>query len=271
VLADHLTRKGVAVLRYDKRGIGKSTGNFDLATTEDFASDAAAALAYLKSRKEIDAGKIGLIGHSEGGIIAPMIATRSPDIAWMVLLAAPGLKGEDVMLLQSQLILKAAGFDDDRIANARNFNRQSYDLARKERDPEQLEAKLTDLVDSTGMSTTLPPTTLKPQARMMTSAWFRFFLDYDPVPALEKTPCPVLALNGDKDLQMAPKENLAQIQKALQEGGNKDFQTKELPGLNHLFQRALTGSPTEYGGIEETFAPEALDAISDWILKHANR
>lgn len=268
VLADHLTRKGVAVLRYDKRGIGKSTGNFDQATTEDFSSDAAAALAYLKSRKEIDPGKIGLIGHSEGGIIAPMMATRSSDIAWMVLLAAPGLKGEEVMLLQSQLILKAAGLDDDRIANARNFNRQSYDLARNEKDPAALEAKLTDLVDSTGMSTTLPPTTLKPQARMMTSPWFRFFLDYDPVPALKKTRCPVLALNGDKDLQMAPKENLAQIQKALQEGGNSDFQSKELPGLNHLFQHALTGSPTEYGGIEETFAPEALDTISDWILKH---
>ncbi|HEX8879403.1 MAG TPA: alpha/beta hydrolase [Candidatus Acidoferrum sp.] len=267
VLADHLTRKGIAVLRYDKRGIGKSTGNFDQATTEDFASDAAAALAYLKSQKEIDARKIGLIGHSEGGIIAPMIASRSSDVAWMVLLAAPGLKGEDVMLLQSELILKAAGFDDDRIANARNFNRQSYDLARKEKDPQALEAKLTDLIDSAGMSTTLPPTTLKPQARMMTSPWFRFFLDYDPVPALEKTRCPVLALNGDKDLQMAPKENLAQIQKALQEGANNDFQTKELPGLNHLFQHALTGSPTEYGGIEETFAPEALNTISDWILK----
>ena len=269
VLADHLTRKGVAVLRYDKRGIGKSTGNFDQATTEDFASDAAAALAYLKSQKEIDARKIGLIGHSEGGIIAPMIASRSSDVAWMVLLAAPGLKGEDVMLLQSELILKAAGFDDDRIANARNFNRESYDLARKEKDPQALEAKLTDLIDSTGMSTTLPPTTLKPQARMMTSPWFRFFLDYDPVPPLEKTHCPVLALNGDKDLQMAPKENLAQIQKALQEGGNNDFQAKELPGLNHLFQHAPTGSPTEYGGIEETFAPEALNTICEWILKHS--
>ena len=268
VLADHLTRKGLAVLRYDKRGIGKSTGNFDQATTEDFASDAAAALAYLKSQKEIDARRIGLIGHSEGGIIAPLIASRSSDVAWVVLLAAPGLKGEDVMLLQSQLILKAAGFDDDRIAKARDFNRQSYDLARKQKDPEVLEAKLTDLVDSTGMSTTLPPTMLKPQARMMTSAWFRFFLDYDPAPALEKTRCPVLALNGDNDLQMAPKENLAQIQKALQEGGNKDFQVKELPDLNHLFQHAPTGSPTEYGGIEETFAPEALNTISDWILKH---
>jgi hypothetical protein len=270
VLADHLARKGIAVLRYDKRGIGKSTGNYDQATTEDFASDAGAALAYLKSRKEAYTTKIGLIGRSEGGIIAPMLASRSSDVAWVVLLAAPGLKGEDIMLLQSELILKAAGFDEDRIAKARDFNKESYALARKEKDPEALEAKLTDLIDSTGMSTTLPPTTLKPQSRLMTSPWFRFFLDYDPVPALKKTQCPVLALNGDKDLQIASKENLAQIQKALQEGGNKDFQTRELAGLNHLFQHAPTGSPTEYGGIEETLAPEALNTISDWVLKHVS-
>ncbi|HEY6943897.1 MAG TPA: alpha/beta hydrolase, partial [Candidatus Acidoferrum sp.] len=270
VLADHLTRKGIAVLRYDKRGIGKSTGNYEQATTEDFAGDAATALAYLKSRKEIDARKIGLIGHSEGGMIAPMLASQSSDVAWVVLLAAPGLKGEDVMLLQSEMILKVAGFNEDRIAKARDFNRQSYALARTEKDPEVLEAKLTDLVDSTGMSTTLPPTVLKPQARMMTLPWFRFFLDYDPVPALKKMQCPVLALNGDKDLQIASKENLEQIRKALQEGGNKDFQVKELPGLNHLFQHAPTGSPTEFGGIEETFAPEALSTVSDWILKHTS-
>jgi pimeloyl-ACP methyl ester carboxylesterase len=268
VLADHLTRKGIALLRYDKRGIGKSTGNYEQATTEDFASDATAAFDYLKSRKEINARKIGLIGHSEGGLIAPMIASRSSDVAWMVLLAAPGLKGEQVMLLQSEMILKTAGFDDERIARARDFSLQSYALARKEKDPEVLETKLADLVDSTGMSTTLPPTTLKPQARMMTLPWFRFFLDYDPIPALKKTQCPVLALNGDKDLQIASKENLAQIQKALQESGNKDFQTHELTGLNHLFQHAPTGSPTEYGGIQETFAPEALTSVSDWILKH---
>lgn len=268
VLADHLTRKGIAVLRYDKRGIGKSTGDYEQATTEDFASDATAALEYLKSRKEINGKKIGLIGHSEGGLIAPMIASRSTDVAWIVLLAAPGLKGEQIMLLQTELVLKAAGFDDDRIARARDFNLQSYALARKEKDPEVLETKLTDLVDSTGMSSTLPPTTLKPQARMMTSPWFRFFLDYDPVPALKKTQCPILALNGDKDLQIASKENLAQIEKALQEGGNKDFQTHEFPGLNHLFQHAPTGSPSEYGGIQETFAPEALTFASDWILKH---
>jgi uncharacterized protein len=268
VLADHLTRKGIAVLRYDKRGIGKSTGNYDQATTEDFANDATAAVDYLKSRKEINSKKIGLIGHSEGGLIAPMIASHSSDVAWIVLLAAPGLKGEQIMLLQSELILRAAGFDDDRIAKARDFNLQSYALARKEKNPEVLETKLADLVDSTGMSTTLPPTTLKPQARMMTSSWFRFFLDYDPLPALKKTQCPVLSLNGDKDLQIASKENLAQIEKALRESGNKDFQAHELAGLNHLFQHAPTGSPMEYGGIQETFAPEALTFVSDWILKH---
>jgi len=268
VLADHLARKGIAVLRYDKRGVGKSTGSYEQATTEDFASDTNAALDYLKSRKEINAKKIGLIGHSEGGLIAPMVASRSSDVAWVVLLAAPGLKGEQIMLLQSEMILKGAGFDDDRIAKARDFNLQSYALARKEKDPEVLETKLTELVDSTGMGTTLPANTLKPQARMMTSAWFQFFLDYDPAPALEKTHCPVLALNGDKDVQIASKENLAEIQKALQEGGNKDFQTHELAGLNHLFQHAPTGSPMEYGGIQETFAPEVLTAISDWILKH---
>jgi uncharacterized protein len=268
ILADYLTRKGVAVLRYDKRGTGKSTGNYDQATTEDFARDAQAAVSYLKTRKEIDARKIGLIGHSEGGLIAPMVAAGSSDVAWVVLLAAPGLKGEDVMLLQSELILKAAGLDDDRIAKTHDFNQQSYALARHEKDAEILETKLSDLVESTGMSTTLPPTAIQSQARLMISPWFRFFLDYDPVPTLKKTLCPVLALNGEKDLQIAPKDNLAQIRKALEDGGNKDFQATELPGLNHLFQHAPTGTPMEYGGIEETMAPEALSSISDWVLKH---
>lgn len=268
VLADELTRKGLAVLRYDKRGIGKSTGDYQQATTEDFAADAEAALANLKSRKEINPHKIGLVGHSEGGVIAPMVASYSPDVAWVVLLAAPGLRGEDLMLLQTERILKATGLDDEHIAKTRDFNQKSYALARKEKDQAVLESKLTDLIDSTGMSTTLPPTALKAQVRLLMSPWFLFFLDHDPVPALKKTGCPVLALTGEKDLQVAPKENLAAIQKALQEGGNKDFQIHELAGLNHLFQHAPTGSPTEYGGIEETMAPEALNAISDWILKH---
>jgi fermentation-respiration switch protein FrsA (DUF1100 family) len=158
--------------------------------------------------------------------------------------------------------------DDEQIAKTREFNKQTYALVRQERNPATLQAKVSDLVQSSGMSATLPPAALQAQVRMMVSPWFRFFLDYDPLPALQKTSCPVLALNGEKDLQVSPKENLAKIQKALQDGGNRDFQTTELPGLNHLFQHGPTGSPTEYGGIEETMAPQALNAVSDWVLKH---
>jgi pimeloyl-ACP methyl ester carboxylesterase len=268
VLADHLTRKGIAVLRFDKRGIGKSTGDYATATTEDFAADAEAALAYLKTRKEVDQKKSGLIGHSEGGMIAPLVAAHSSDVSWIILLAGPGLKGEDTLLLQSELILKTAGVNDEQIARTREFDKQTYALVRQEKDPATLQTKLTDLVQSSGMSASLPPAAVQSQVRLMASPWFRFFLDYDPVPTLQKTSCPVLALNGEKDLQVAPKENLAKIQKALQDGGNKDFQTTELPGLNHLFQHSPTGSPTEYGGIQETMAPEALNAVSDWVLKH---
>jgi fermentation-respiration switch protein FrsA (DUF1100 family) len=172
-------------------------------------------------------------------------------------------------LLQSELILKTAGVNDDQIAKTREFNKQTYALVRQEKNTTALQAKLSDLVQSSGMSASLPPAALQSQVRLMVSPWFRFFLDYDPVPTLQKTLCPVLALNGEKDLQVAPKENLAKIQKALQDGGNKDFQTTELPGLNHLFQHGPTGSPTEYGGIQETMAPEALNAVSDWVVKHA--
>jgi pimeloyl-ACP methyl ester carboxylesterase len=268
VLADHLTRKGIAVLRFDKRGIGKSTGDYANATTEDFAGDAEAALAYLKTRKEIEVKKIGLIGHSEGGMIAPLVAAHSGDAAWIVLLAVPGLNGEDTLLLQSELILKTAGVNEGQIAKTREFNKQTYALVRQEKDPAALQAKLSDLVQSSGMSASLPHAALQSQVRLLASPWFRFFLDYDPLPALQKTMCPVLALSGEKDLQVSPKENLAKIQKALQDGGNKDFQTTELPGLNHLFQHCPTGSPTEYGGIQETMAPEALNAVSDWVLRH---
>jgi pimeloyl-ACP methyl ester carboxylesterase len=268
ILADHLTRKGIAVLRFDKRGIGKSTGDFASATMEDFSSDAEAAVAYLHTRKEIDSKRIGLIGHSEGGIIAPMVATHSNDVAWIVLLAAPGLKGEDLLLLQSERILRNAGVNDGEISRSLAFNKQSYALIRQEKDSAALESKLNDLIQSTSMGASLPPAALQAQVRLLVSPWFRNYIDYDPLPVLQKTACAVLALNGEKDLQVPSTENLSKIQKALQDGGNMDFLTTELPGLNHLFQHCPSGSPTEYGGIEETIAPEALNAVSDWVLKH---
>ena len=268
VLADHLTRKGFAVLRYDKRGTGKSTGNYADATTDSFASDAEAAIDFLKSRKEIDPKKIGLIGHSEGGEIAPTIAARSNDVAWIVLLGGPGVKGETLVLRQSELIERAAGVDEVQIQKSLTFDLHVYAIVREEKDPVALETKINNLVKSSGMIDYLSPPAIQAQVRTVTSPWFRAFLDYDPIPALQNTKCPVLAINGEKDLQVPVKDNLPVIRKALADSGNKDFETVELPGLNHLLQHSQTGSPAEYGAIEETISPGALARITEWLQKH---
>ncbi len=268
VLADHLTRKGIAVLRYDKRGIGKSTGNYDEATTADFASDAEAALAFLKTRKGIDPRKIGIVGHSEGGIIASMIASRSNNAAWIAVLAGPATKGEETLLIQSDLITRAAGMTNDQVAKSLDFDRQSYNLVRHEKDRVALEKDLGDLVKVSGIGPAMPPAFMQRQIHWTSSPWFRYFLDYDPVPALQQTKVPVLAMSGEKDLQVPPKENLPLIRKALEDGGNKDFKVVELPGLNHEFQHCYAGLPAESRAIEETFAPDAMNTLSDWILQH---
>jgi uncharacterized protein len=260
VLADHLTRKGIAVLRYDKRGIGKSTGSYDEATTADFASDAEAALAFLKTRKKIDPRKIG--------IIASMISSRSNSVGWIAVLAGPATKGEETLLIQSDLITRAAGMTNDQVAKSLDFDRQSYNLVRHEKDRTELEKSLGDLVKISGIGPAMPPAFMQRQIHWTSSPWFRYFLDYDPVPALQQTKVPVLALSGEKDLQVPPKENLPLIRKALEDGGNKDFKVVELPGLNHEFQHCYAGLPAESRAIEETFAPDAMNALSDWILQH---
>ena len=267
VLADDLTRRGIAVLRYDKRGIGKSTGDFFSATTEDFASDASVALAYLKRRKEIVPAKVGVIGQSEGGLIAPIVAGNG-GVAWIVLLAAPAQQGEKIMLAQSEAIAGTAGMPQAEVLRSLEFDRQAYALVRSEKDPDVLEKKLDAMVVSSGMVERAVPSSVQAQIHMLSSPWFRYFLDYDPLPALQKVKCPVLALNGERDLQVNSKENLSLIQKALEDAGNKDVTTKDLPLLNHFFQHAESGTPVEYGAIEETISPEVLDLISDWIAKH---
>jgi pimeloyl-ACP methyl ester carboxylesterase len=270
LLADALTRKGFAVLRYDKRGIGQSTGNLDAATTMDLASDAQAALAFLKSRKEIDGSRIGLLGHSEGAIIAPYLASHSKDISWLVLLAAPATNGEQTLLNQSELIGRAGGLSDEQLDPSLEFDRAAYALVRKENDPAVLSEKLTALIKETGLDSALPPAALETQLRMLTSPWFRFFLEYDPLPNLKSMKCPVLALYGQKDLQVSSKANLPLLQKALQDAGNTQADIRELPELNHLFQHAYTGTPAEYAAIEETFSPEALALLADWASGRGN-
>lgn len=269
VLSDYLTRKGFAVLRYDKRGVGESTGSAEMATTLDLASDAKCAVAYLKSRNDIDAASIGFIGHSEGAMIAPTLAAASRDLSWIVLLAPPATKGEDTLLNQSDLIARAGGLGDAQVLASLNFDKQAYDLVLNEPDSTVVTQKLKALVKDSGINAAMPPEAVDQQIHMMTSPWFRFFLAYDPLPDLKRTKCPVLALYGEKDLQVPPKINLPMVEKAFQDGGNNQAEVKELPKLNHLFQHAYTGSPTEYATIDETFSPDALKIVSDWLAERA--
>jgi uncharacterized protein len=273
VLSDHLTRNGYAVLRFDDRGVGESEGDFKSATTEDFAKDVLAAVEYLKTRKEIDHKKIGLIGHSEGGIIAPMAAIQNKEIAFIVLLAGTGLPGEEILYLQSRLIEEAGGAAEEDIKKSLEFSSVIYDAIKNSGDFVVAEKRIKEyfwreymeMTDDDKQKIGDPEVFLDMQLRVVLTTWFKFFLTYDPAPALKKIKCPVLAIIGEKDLQVPPKENLPAIEEALKKGGNKNFTVKELPGLNHLFQTAETGSPVEYGKIEETMSPLALDTITKWL------
>jgi len=273
VIADYLTKKGFAVLRFDDRGGGASTGNMTKATTLDFVKDVKAAVDYLKTRKEVNQNKIGLIGHSEGGMIAPLVASERNDIAFIILLAGPGLTGEEILIRQTELISKVGGIPDQEIEKNVKLSKSIYAELRKSKDSEEANERVKKLLgkyietlsDSEKNDLGDTKAFVERQSKAVSSPWFKLFLTYDPIPVLEKVKCPVLALNGEKDLQVPPKEDLAAIEKALKTGKNKNYKTMLLPGLNHLFQTAQTGSPNEYGKIEETFSPLALQAISDWL------
>jgi len=265
VLADYLARQGIAVLRYDDRGVGKSTGEFSSATTEDFATDVEATISYLNTRKEVKS--IGLIGHSEGGIIAPLVASRNlSKVKFIVLLAGTGLPGKEIILLQNQLISKVNGSSDAQIKKANSLNEKLYALVLSSEDSIMLRKEATKLVSEYSASrvTDLEMDNLLLQ---INSPWFRYFLKLDPRIYLEKTTCHVLALNGSLDLQVPAKENLTQIKIALKKANNDHFKVLELKGLNHLFQKAKTGNPSEYATIEETINPKALKEIREWILE----
>jgi uncharacterized protein len=269
VIADFLTRKGIAVLRYDDRGVAKSTGNFAKSTSKDFAEDAAGAVAYLKGRKDV--GKIGLMGHSEGGMIAPMVAAEDPDVEFIILLAGPGTRGDEVLIAQSGLILKAMGMSDKELERQKARQAKIIGAAREGADDAKLKEIVKemekDLTDDEKKAVAKSRELGNAQLAQLATPWFKFFLNYDPRPTLMKVKCPVLAVNGEKDLQVPCKENLAAIEKALKDGGNMDATVKEFPGLNHLFQPTKTGLPSEYGKIETTFSPEVMETIAAWILK----
>ncbi len=268
VIADFLTRKGIAVLRYDQRGIAQSTGNYSNATINDFAQDAQSALTYLKSRKEVDGKRLGIIGHSEGGILASQVATHSNDASWLVLLATPATTGERTLLRQSELIARAGGLGEEQILRSLEIDRKAYAAVREEKDAGALQKRLESLVAQSGLGAAMPPAALQAQLKVMSTPWFRQFLDYDPEPVIEKIKCPVLALNGDRDLQVDASESVPLLRKAYEASGNSDFTVVEIEGVNHLFQKAQSGSPALYGAIEETLAPEVLTSIGNWVAAH---
>ncbi len=271
VLADYLTRHGIAVLRADDRGIGGSTGNFEQSTSGDFADDAIAGVEYLKSRKEIDINKIGLIGHSEGGMIAPIAAEKSTDIAFIVLMAAPGIGFDEAVIFQVLEQLKLEGVSQEDIELQRSWRQKIYGLFKQNLDSAAIANKMRELYSKLSEEKikrlNWPQGRLDFEIKRSLSPWWHFALSYQPGKTLSQIQCPVLAVNGEKDMQVSSGKNLPYIKEALIKGGNQNFIVRELPGLNHLFQTAKTGSEYEYGTIEETMSPDALSLISKWILE----
>ncbi|QVL34564.1 alpha/beta hydrolase [Telmatocola sphagniphila] len=272
VIADFLTRKGIAVLRCDDRGVAKSTGKHSEATTADFVTDIEACFEYLKTRPELDPKKIGLIGHSEGGLIGPSVAAQNPDVAFVIMLAGPGVPGDEILLEQGDLIANAMGQAPDFRKVTRDLNIRLFQAIKAGQD-EQALMKLVDEAFNALSEEDRKKVTedfkkeLQKGVKKLVSPWFRYFIKFDPRPTLQKVKCPVLALNGERDLQVSPKQNLPEIEKALKASGNPDVTCRSFPQLNHLFQKCQKGAPSEYAKIEETFSPEVLDVIGEWILK----
>ncbi|HET6931833.1 MAG TPA: alpha/beta fold hydrolase [Candidatus Acidoferrum sp.] len=263
VLADALNREGFAVLRYDKRGVGGSSGDYDAATTADFASDAGAAVAWLKNQAEIDASRVGVLGHSEGSIIAPAVAAADKSVAFVVMIAGPCIRGDKLFVLQSAMTAKAYGAPDDYIARRKIFDQELYsailsapsESAALDRAKARVAQGVADKIVDAQEAESL--------AKDDTTRWERYFLAYDPAPALARLTVPVLALNGSLDVQVPAKENLAAAREALR--NNPKATAMELAGMNHLLQEAKTGAPSEYNDIEETISPAALKIITDWL------
>ncbi len=271
VIADYLSRHGIAILRFDDRGVGESTGSELLATStsQDFAQDVQAGIDFLKTQANIDSTKIGLIGHSEGGLIAPMVATQGDDVAFIISLAGTGIDGGKILTSQIRAAQEASGVDPELVDAVGLLTGQLVEKVYADETVNQ--ALMLELADK--IANDMPEETaalLKMEAKSMHKMaalpWMKYFIKYDPAGAWKKVGCPVLALNGEKDLQVLAELNLPAIENALQEGGNPNFKILKLPNLNHLFQETEgPGLASEYGVLEQTFSPAALKAMSDWL------
>lgn len=280
VIANYLTNKGYIVLRVDDRGVGQTTGDRKKATSADFAKDASAAIDYLKTRKEVNQKKVGIMGHSEGGMIAPMLASERKDIDFIILMAGPGVKVYELMEDQSAAVMSAGGVSDAIVAEYRKLYRGIEQAIISSKTGEEAQLKMKEVTGAWKSSASkearefIDIDDFEKEKKYISEfmalyhdTWFNYFLKYDPQPTLQKLSCKVLALNGGRDVQVLAKQNLEGIRESLTKGKNKNFEVKELSGLNHLFQRCNTCSPQEYGTLKETISEDALKAVSDWLDK----
>ncbi|MFC6268038.1 alpha/beta hydrolase family protein [Frigoriflavimonas asaccharolytica] len=270
VIADDFAKKGIATLRLDDRGIGGSSAGKHGATTADFATDINSAVNYLIKNGYKN---IGLVGHSEGGMIAPMVAIKNKNVKFLVLMAGPGIPIEDLMRIQSENIAKISGASNVLIKINEKLNSDIYSFVKKykgkdlKKDLKEFLIIELEKLPKPEKNTVSLEDLAEQQADEISSPWFRYFIEFNPSDYLSKIKIPVLAINGSLDLQVSAKENLDGIKKSLTKAGNKEFKIVELEGLNHLFQTTNTGNPSEYGQIEETFSPRALNEMTEWILK----
>lgn len=279
VIADYMSRRGIAVLRFDDRGVGESTGDHSTATSADFATDVEAGIAYLQTRKDIDKDKIGLMGHSEGGMIAPIVASRNKEVNFIILLAGPGTNGAKLLALQQKDIMEAQGMSAGTIEKWATVNERIYKILQEEPTAEGFRERvegeavmlLKDMSDEEKEALDVDEERLATSVAIFGSPWFRYFLTFNPEEYLEKVSCSVLAVNGEKDLQVSSKGNLAGIEQALKKGENPDFEVKEFAGLNHLFQKSETGNPAEYATLEETFSEEVMEYVYQWIAARTQK
>ena len=261
VIADYCARHGIVVLRYDDRGIGGSTGEVENATSMDFSYDAEAAFDFLRNQKNINASQVGILGHSEGGIINFMVSARRPEVAFLVSLAGPAVNGIEVLKEQQAAILRASGMTEEAVQFSSNTNMQLFDIIEASSNREEADSLLRRLVKGWGYNEELADQTVSE----LTMPWMYYFMKYDPKEAIVKTTCPALLLNGSKDLQVLATQNLPAYERIIAEYGKTNLTLCELPDLNHLFQHCDSGSPNEYYTIDETISPEVLERIVEFV------
>jgi pimeloyl-ACP methyl ester carboxylesterase len=270
VIADHLTKNGIGVLRYDERGIGESGGDFKTATISEFSDDVSSAITYLKIRKDIHENKIGMIGHSLGGIVGPKVASERTDVSFLVLMAAPGLNGDEMTLLQKAAFEKEAGLNTEQVEFGQKMMKGSYTIITETQLKKQTLKDSLHLYFIKNYGLMIPENQREALVNQIGSSEFVSLIRSRPSEFLEKIKCPVLAINGSKDLQVTPKENLEAIKTSLEKNGNTDFEILKFDNLNHLFQESETGSLGEYAQIEQTISPDVLEKITSWISEQVD-